>query len=140
MTAIAISIAARVRLRVWPVSGIEVVSPWVLVDQDEAEHSQPGAVVRVRVEAADPEVSDKEAGAGVGGQARRHPAHEHGSEVGGAAERRDLQEPGGQDDGGGEEEGETDRLLVAEPGDQAAGHGRSRARHAWEEGDDLAGA
>src|ERR1019366_10461325 len=129
MTAIAISIAARVRLRVWPVSGIEVVSPWVLVDQDEAEHSQPGAVIRVRVEAADPEVSDQETGAGVGGEARRYSAHEHRPEVGGPGQGGHLQEPGGQDEGGGEEEGEANRLLVAEPADQAAGHGRPRARH-----------
>src|ERR1035437_9300877 len=107
MRAIAISTAARVRLRVWPVSGIEVVSPWVLVEQDQAERSQPRAVVRVRVEAADTEVSDKEAGAGVGGEARRPPPREQGPGGGGRREARGPPGAGGGGGGGPREERKT---------------------------------
>src|ERR1035437_9000860 len=124
MRAIAISTAARVRLRVWPVSGIEVVSPWVLVEQDQAERSQPRAVVRVRVEAADTEVSDKEAGAGVGGEDPGHAGDEDGPVAGGAPGRAAPQDPGGKEGGGGEKKEEAAPLLSAHPADQAAGHGR----------------
>ncbi len=57
-----------------------------------------------------------------------------------AGQVAELEQPGGQDDRRGQQERETQRVLVAEPAHQAAGHGDPLAADPRQQGQDLRGA